>query len=75
MNLNGVKISEDMQDLLRKMITFSPKDRIIFQKLFKHKLFIDDYNESSKNPGQIISPFNSNSIFILVISDEMPLAQ
>lgn len=30
-----------MKNLLKNMITYSPKKRITFQKLFKHKFFID----------------------------------
>ena len=47
-NLYGVRISHDMENLLKSMITFDPKDRIIFQKLFKHKFFRSDL-ESQKN--------------------------
>ena len=60
-----------MQDLLRKMITFNPKDRIIFQKLFKHKLFRDEVEENSSDIASILS----KPVFLLVISDQIQLAQ
>ncbi|KRW99278.1 Protein kinase-like domain [Pseudocohnilembus persalinus] len=46
MNLskNGVQISEDCKDLLRKMLTFDPNQRITFQELYNHKFF----NKSGK---------------------------
>lgn len=33
---NNIKISHDMKNLLSSMITYYPKDRITFEKLFKH---------------------------------------
>ena len=61
------------------MITFNPKDRIIFQKLFKHKLFRDEIiysNEEERDPNHGRVPSLSlNKIFILVISDQIHLAQ
>lgn len=45
---NDIKISQDMKNLLSIMITYYPKDRITFEKLFKHKFF-SDYLNSQNN--------------------------
>jgi len=52
------------------MITFNPKDRIIFPKLFKHVLFRDDAPKEKELSYKLFKP-----IFILVISDQIHLAQ
>jgi len=52
------------------MITFNPKDRIIFKKLFKHKFFRDEVEDCpSERLSKLYKP-----IFILVISDQIQLA-
>lgn len=35
----GVLISEDMKDLLNKMMTYDPNERITFEQLYNHKFF------------------------------------
>jgi len=52
MNLHNITISEDMQDLLKRMITYDPKDRIIFKKLFSHKFFRSTQDEIKANEEQ-----------------------